>query len=112
MRNYLTFGSINSSTYGVYISGSGVFNVPERQYDFISVPGRNGDLIGNEKRMANIELTYPAFMYSSFTTNMRGFFSALSAAAYLTFKNRQSSSCGYRPPTWATFPSWTGAFPM
>jgi len=41
-----------------------------------------------------------------------GFFSALSAAAYLTFKNRQSSSCGYRPPTWATFPSWTGAFPM
>ena len=79
MRNTITFGSVTSSTYGVYISGSGVFNSPEKEYDYISVPGRNGDLIGNERRMSNIKVTYPAFIYSSFKSNLRSFLSALTA---------------------------------
>lgn len=79
MRNYLTFGGIDSRDYGVYISGTGVFNVPEKSYQYIEVPGRNGDLIGNLKRMNNIDVVYPAFIYSNFKENVRDFFSALMA---------------------------------
>lgn len=62
MRNYFTFGSVDSRSFGVYISGSGVFNAPERAMNFINVPGRNGALIGNEDRFENIDVTYPAFI--------------------------------------------------
>lgn len=66
MRNYLTFNGTDLRDFGVYITGSGTFNAPEREYSEIAIPGRNGSLIGNEKRLANIEVTYPAFIYSDF----------------------------------------------
>ena len=62
MRNYFIFNSIDSRSLGVYISGSGVYNAPERALEFINVPGRNGALIGSEERFENVELTYPAFI--------------------------------------------------
>lgn len=39
----------------------------------IPIPGRNGDLVGNEKRFENLELTYPAFIYTNFKQNIRDF---------------------------------------
>ena len=79
MRNYLTFGGLDSRDFGVYISGSGVFNAPERQYEMIEIPGRNGDLIGLERRLGNLELTYPAFIYSDFKRQMTALKSAFLA---------------------------------
>lgn len=70
MRNYFTFGGLDSRDYGIYISGSGVYNAPERQYNMIEIPGRSGDLIGLERRIANIELKYPAFIYDRFKQNI------------------------------------------
>lgn len=69
MRNTFTFGGTASSAYGVYISGSGVFNAPERAYDEITIPNRNGLLLGLEKSLGNLELTYPAFVYKDLFTN-------------------------------------------
>lgn len=63
MRNYLVFGGVDSRDYGIYISGNHTFNSPQREYENISVPGRDGDLLGTSTRLANIELTYPAFFY-------------------------------------------------
>lgn len=77
MRNTFTFGSVASGSYGVYISGSGTYNSPERVISLIDVPGRNGALLGNEKRFENIEVTYPAFIFSSFDSNLSGLRSAL-----------------------------------
>ena len=77
MRNYFTFGSITSTSYGVYITGTGVYNAPERSYESITVPGRDGALLGVEKQLLNIELTYPAFISSNFKTNMSDFKAAL-----------------------------------
>ena len=71
MRNYITYAGQDLRDFGLYISGSGTYNAPERQYDEIIVPGRNGVLLGDQKRMENIELTYPAFMYANFRENMR-----------------------------------------
>lgn len=79
MRNYLTFGGLDSRDYGVYISGSGVFNAPERQYEMISIPGRSGDLVGIERRLANIELVYPAFIYADFKKQIAALNSAFLA---------------------------------
>lgn len=70
MRNYFIFGDIDSRDYGVYISGTGTFDAPTRAYEAIEVPGRNGAYLGLEHRLENIELTYPAFMYTDFRENM------------------------------------------
>ena len=65
-RGYLTFNNKDLRDFGVYISGSGVFNAPERVYDAIEIPGRNGVLLGTERRMSNIDVTYPAYIYANF----------------------------------------------
>lgn len=73
MRNYLTYGGYDSRDYGVYISGQGTFNAPARAYEMQPVPGRNGALIGNDRRLENVELTYPAFVYANFKTAITNF---------------------------------------
>lgn len=70
MRQTFTFAGRVVSDFGVYISGSGIFNAPEREYEPIEIPGRNGALLGPERRLANIELTYPAFCYANFKQNI------------------------------------------
>lgn len=79
MRNTFTFGGLTSSTYGVYISGSGTYDSPERDYTIESIPGRNGDLVLDNHRFLNIELKYPAFIYKDFKTNLESLRSALSS---------------------------------
>ncbi|HRU99264.1 MAG TPA: hypothetical protein P5092_17775 [Ruminococcus sp.] len=69
--NTLTFNNVNSKTYGVYISGTGVFNAPARDREMIQVPGRNGDIIIDHGRYQNIEITYPAFIVRDFASNIR-----------------------------------------
>lgn len=77
MRNWLSFAGKDCRDYGVYISGEGTFSAPSRSYDFIHIPGRDGDLLGNNKRLENLELTYPAFVYTDFKNFIRGFRSFL-----------------------------------
>ena len=79
MRNYFEFGGLDSRDFGVYISGQGTFKAPQREYNFLSVPGRNGDLIGTERKFQNAELTYPAFIYSNFKQNISDFRNALNS---------------------------------
>lgn len=73
MRNYFTLDGVDSRDFGVYISGQGTFSASARSYELLSVPGRNGDLIGTEKRFENGELTYPAFIYANFKQNIADF---------------------------------------
>lgn len=56
----LTFGGSCSRNYGVYITGEGVFNAPERAIEMVSIPGRNGAFALDKGRFENIEVTYPA----------------------------------------------------
>ena len=73
MRNYFTLNGVDSRSFGVYISGQGTFSAPARDYNILSVPGRNGSLVGPEKRFQNGTLTYPAFIYSNFKQNIEDF---------------------------------------
>ena len=92
MRNYFTFGSKDSRTYGVYISGQGTYNAPEKKYTRVSVPGRNGDLIMNDHRFENVELTYPAFISSDFKNQI-----ALYKEALLSLDGYQRLDDSYNP---------------
>lgn len=80
MRNWFTFAGMDSRDFGIYISGQGTYNAPEKMYNMIEIPGRSGNLVGIENRLANVELTYPAFIYDSFKqqiANMKSAFLAL-----------------------------------
>lgn len=70
MRNYFTFGGTASTDFGVYISGSGVFKAPTRLYGALDIPGRDGDVLSLSHRLENVEITYPAFVYSNFKVNV------------------------------------------
>ena len=59
-----TFGGINSRQYGVYITGGGVFNAPERNVEMVEIPGRNGAYALDKGNFNNIEVTYPAGIFA------------------------------------------------
>lgn len=81
--NSIVFGGINSSTYGIYISGEGVWNAPERDAETIQIPGRNGEYVLDKGNFKNIQVTYPAFnkeaSYSDFRTKVDNFRNAISS---------------------------------
>ena len=77
MRNNLIFGGINSSDFGVWISGSDTYSAAERDSEHFSVPGRNGDLIVDNGRYKNKLVTYPAFFPNKFPEKMENFRSAI-----------------------------------
>ena len=55
--------------YGIYVSGENTFNGPARGYELVSIPGRSGDLIRDNKRYKNITVSYPAFIHRDFLRN-------------------------------------------
>ena len=86
--NKIVFGTVDSSTYGIYISGEGVLNAPERVVTMVEVPGRNGKLTIDEGRFENIQVTYPAFNYE---TSLATFNTKIE-----TFRNAVLSKKGYQ----------------
>lgn len=86
--NKIVFGGVDSSTYGIYISGEGVFNAPKRDVEMISIPGRNGSFALDRGRFENITVTYPAYTYE---TTMATFMKNLS-----DFRNALASKKGYQ----------------
>ena len=66
MRNFFTLDGKCSKDFGVYISGSGTYNAPERDVEMLEIPGRNGSLVIDNQRFRNVELTYPAFIRTDF----------------------------------------------
>lgn len=73
MNHAFQFNGKSSSEFGVFISGSGIYDAPERDVEFMSIPGRNGDLIIDNGRFKNIEITYPAFIPDKFTDKWDAF---------------------------------------
>lgn len=61
----LTFDGEQSGDYGLYITGAGTFNAPQRDVEMVTIPGRNGSFAHDRGRFENIEVTYPAGVYGS-----------------------------------------------
>ena len=64
-----TFDGESSADYGVYITGEGVFNAPERAVEMVDIPGRNGSYALDQGRFSNIEVTYTAGMVDDSETD-------------------------------------------
>ena len=64
--NFFIFDGQSSADFGIYISGSGTYNAPERDIEVFSIPGRNGDLIVDNGRFKNIPVKYPCFITKEF----------------------------------------------
>ena len=81
--NNLNFAGVNSIDYGIYITGEAVYNVPERSVEFVSIAGRDGDLILDNGYFENIEVTYPAGCFgvdqTSFADKVRAFRNAIAS---------------------------------
>lgn len=81
------FDGANSRDYGVYITGAGVYNAPQREVEMISIPNRNGSFALDKGRFENIEVTYPAGIYADSETDF--------AEAISEFRNLLCSKNGY-----------------
>lgn len=68
--DYLRFDNVSTATYSVFLIGSGIYNAPEREFERISIPGRNGDLLIDNGRYSNYELEYDAIIYNDFNSNL------------------------------------------
>lgn len=73
MFNYFTIAGVDSRDFGVYISGHLTFGSPERSYDEYEIPGRNGILLGSNKRFSNAEYGYKCAIVGDFESNMAEF---------------------------------------
>ena len=57
-----TYNGRSSADFGLHIQSKNVFSAPEYDAEFISVPGRSGDIINPNRRFANIKVTYTVFL--------------------------------------------------
>ena len=71
----LTFNGRDLREFGVHVSGEKTFSAPERDVEFISIPGRNGDLIQDNGRFLNRTVSYNCGITQDFDAK----FSALKA---------------------------------
>lgn len=71
--NDLYVGGVSlRETYGVEITGEAVYNAPARDVEFVTVPGRNGELVIDHGRFENIEVTYPCSIAAGYQANIDG----------------------------------------
>lgn len=68
MIDFFSYMGKRSRDFGIYISGSGSFNAPERDVTMVSIPGRDGDLTIDNGRFKNVSIVYPAFIHEYFYT--------------------------------------------
>ena len=81
IEHYIEFGGVNSSDYGIHVSGEGVFKAPERDVEHIEIPGRNGEFLLDKGRFKNIEVPYRIFnqeaTYEEFISRIDAFRNAI-----------------------------------
>lgn len=58
MINYFNYKNKDSRDYGILIRNKQTFDAPKRDIDFVSVPGRDGDLLIDNGRYPNVDMTY------------------------------------------------------
>ena len=92
----LKFGEVDSAEYGIFLTGEGVFNAPERDVQFVEVPGRNGNIAIDQGRYKNIEVTYKAGTFDSDPERFAGKLAKF-RNAILSQKGYQRLSDTYHP---------------
>ena len=76
-REYFTFGGISSLDFHIWIQNPHSENAPERDVEFITIPGKTGELIIDHNRWKNVKIPYDLAISKQFIENFRGFKRAL-----------------------------------
>lgn len=92
----IIFGDVDSSDFGIYITGEAVYNAPQRAVEFVDVPGRNGAIALDQGRFNNITVTYPAGTFGSTQEDFREAVSNF-RNALMSFKGYQKLEDTYHP---------------
>lgn len=61
-QHWIVFDGRSLNDFNTYTSGEGTFSSPEKIYDTIEIPGRNGELTVEYGTYRNIEVVYPSFI--------------------------------------------------
>ena len=67
----ITYNGKDFADFNVYIDGSKSFGSPEKDYEIIEIPGRNGDLSIYNNRFKDIEIAVPCYIKQNFIENYR-----------------------------------------
>lgn len=71
MRDVITFAGRSLSDFNTFMDQSKSFGSPEKDYEIISIPGRNGDLSIYNNRFKDITVSIPCFIRDNFLENFR-----------------------------------------
>lgn len=93
-RDYFIFGGVNSRDFGVILQEAPVESLPEPEIEYVSVPGRNGDLLRPGGRWKNSQVSYSGAIVKNFAEN----FGAL--------RQRMLSQTGYQRLEDTLHPEW------
>ena len=80
--NYFEYKGIRSSDMGIRIESKNVFSGPEYEVDFLSIPGRDGDLISGSGRFPNVQVTYSVFVPAKTVSELSQKITAIKAWLY------------------------------
>ena len=67
---------------GLRIESKNVFSGPEYEVDFLSIPGRDGDLIAGSGRFPNVQVTYSVFIPAKTVSELSQKITAVKAWLY------------------------------
>lgn len=70
--NTFTYNGVSSKTYKCLVSGEDAWAKPAPDLEHVVVPGRNGDLIINNKRYQNVDVVYHCIIKKEFPANYQG----------------------------------------
>lgn len=73
MINFLTFADKSTNDFGIWISGEGTYDAPERNVQEQEVAGRNGSLLFDMGNYKNITVKYPAAIKRDMPSRFRDF---------------------------------------
>lgn len=93
--NYFEYKGIRSSDMGLRIESKNVFSGPEFEVDFLSIPGRDGDLIAGNGRFPNIQVTYSVFIPAKTISELSQKITSVKAWLYSGLNNYHTLSDTY-----------------
>jgi phage-related protein len=71
MMDVLTYGGKSFAEFNTFFDASKSFGTPEKEYEIISIPGRNGDLSVFNNKYKDQTIDFPCFIRSDFLNNFR-----------------------------------------
>lgn len=95
MINYFVYNGNDSRDFGILIRTKNTYDAPQRDLNFISVPGRDGDLIIDNGKYPNVNINYGIMLVAPTLNSLEENPNLNLAAASRTLKQMLYSSFNY-----------------